>query len=97
MPIPFRTVAVLLVYVVAAGCATTDVASRDASAENTRSTASPVSAFFARFGVGPTAIDDSSMYPGTGGARPEPDPDRRISEQDCSRPVVADGGNLRCK
>ena len=28
---------------------------------------------------------------------PEPDPSRRISEQDCSRPIVPDGGNLRCK
>ena len=28
---------------------------------------------------------------------PEPDPARKISEQDCSKPIVLDGGNLRCK
>jgi len=28
---------------------------------------------------------------------PEPDPTRRISEQDCSKPIELDGGNLRCK
>ena len=26
-----------------------------------------------------------------------PDPARRISEQDCTRPIELDGGNLRCK
>lgn len=25
------------------------------------------------------------------------DPDRKISEQDCTKPIVYDGGNLRCK
>jgi hypothetical protein len=28
---------------------------------------------------------------------PGPDPSRKVSEQDCSRPIVLDGGNLRCK
>ncbi len=28
---------------------------------------------------------------------PDPDPTRRISEQDCTRPIRADGGNLMCK
>lgn len=28
---------------------------------------------------------------------PEPDPTRRISEQDCTRPIVPDGGNLKCR
>ena len=28
---------------------------------------------------------------------PEPDPTRRISEQDCTKPIQLDGGNLRCK
>ena len=30
------------------------------------------------------------------GAPPPMDPARRVSEQDCSRPVVPDQGNLRC-
>jgi hypothetical protein len=42
---------------------------------------------------------------GTGSGRPEtprgevpaPDPARKVSEQDCSRPIVLDGGNLRCR
>ena len=25
------------------------------------------------------------------------DPNRKISEQDCTKPIVFDGGNLRCK
>lgn len=28
---------------------------------------------------------------------PELEPTRKISEQDCTRPIVIDGGNLRCK
>jgi hypothetical protein len=28
---------------------------------------------------------------------PELDPKRRISEQDCTKPIVHDAGNLRCK
>jgi hypothetical protein len=28
---------------------------------------------------------------------PELDPERRISEQDCTKPLVPDTGNLRCK
>jgi hypothetical protein len=28
---------------------------------------------------------------------PEPDPTRKISVQDCSKPIELDGGNLRCK
>jgi hypothetical protein len=28
---------------------------------------------------------------------PELDAKRRISEQDCTKPIVADAGNLRCK
>ena len=101
MPIPSRTLAVLLVSAAAAtaGCATAGGTSRDASAQGTRS-ASPVSAFFARFGVGTRARSDSTMYGGTYGTYgpyPELDPDRKISEQDCTRQIVRDGGNLRCK
>ena len=28
---------------------------------------------------------------------PHADPSRRVSEQDCSRPIEPDGGNLRCR
>ena len=28
---------------------------------------------------------------------PEPDPSRKVSEQDCTLPLARDGGNLRCK
>ena len=28
---------------------------------------------------------------------PELDPTRKVSEQDCSKPINLDGGNLRCK
>lgn len=28
---------------------------------------------------------------------PAPDPNRKISEQDCTQPIEFDGGNLRCK
>jgi hypothetical protein len=28
---------------------------------------------------------------------PELEPSRKISEQDCTKPIVHDGGNLRCK
>lgn len=28
---------------------------------------------------------------------PGPDPSRKVSEQDCRRAIVSDGGNLRCK
>ncbi len=31
-------------------------------------------------------------------SKPAPmDPNRKISEQDCTKPIVFDGGNLRCK
>jgi hypothetical protein len=71
MPIPSRTLAVLLAFAVAAtaGYATT----------------------------GGASSDDSTMYGRTYGAKPEPNPSRTISEQDCLKPIVLDGGNLRCK
>jgi hypothetical protein len=28
---------------------------------------------------------------------PEPDPKRKINEQDCTKPIDLNGGNLRCK
>jgi hypothetical protein len=36
------------------------------------------------------------MVGGYYGRVPPPDPNRRISVQDCTKPIVADGGNLRC-
>jgi hypothetical protein len=29
--------------------------------------------------------------------RPPPEPSRRVSEQDCTRPLADDGANLKCK
>ena len=40
---------------------------------------------------------DSGTYGNMYGPNPEPDPARKISEQDCRMPIVLDGGNLRCK
>ncbi|HMH17798.1 MAG TPA: hypothetical protein VK572_06580 [Burkholderiales bacterium] len=31
------------------------------------------------------------------GPTPPPDPNRVISEQDCTMPIEMDGGNLRCR
>jgi len=39
--------------------------------------------------------DDGLLTPVA--ATPDPEPGRRISEQDCTRPLVQDGGNLRCR
>ena len=41
----------------------------------------------------------SSMRGGMGELRPAPqmDPARKVTEQDCSKPVDLQGGNLRCK
>lgn len=36
-------------------------------------------------------------YGGYRGPVPPLDPSRKISVQDCTRPLVPDGGNLRCK
>ena len=47
--------------------------------------------------TGGASGDDSTMYSGTFGPKPELNPDRTISEQDCTKPIVLDGGNLRCK
>jgi len=32
-----------------------------------------------------------------GGAAPAPDSARKVSDEDCGKPVNPDGGNLRCK
>ena len=32
-----------------------------------------------------------------GAADARPDPSRRISVQDCTQPIAADGGNLKCR
>jgi len=41
----------------------------------------------------------SSMRGGMGELRPAPemDPARKVTEQDCSKPIDLQGGNLRCK
>lgn len=39
----------------------------------------------------------SGRYARYYGPAPELDPSRQINEQDCTRPIVLDGGNLRCK
>jgi hypothetical protein len=44
-----------------------------------------------------TRSGGSGMYGSRYGPAPAPDPNRRISEQDCTKPIVLDGGNLRCK
>ena len=71
MPIPSRTLAVLVASAVAAfaGCTTTSRGSNDGS----------------------------GMYGTTYGPAPQLDPGRKISEQDCTKRVVRDGGNLLCK
>jgi hypothetical protein len=38
-----------------------------------------------------------AMYGTYYGVVPKPDPARKISEQDCTKPTVPDGGNLLCK
>jgi hypothetical protein len=47
-------------------------------------------------GGGSTSRTGRSIY---GVYRPAPalDPKRKISEQDCTKPIADDGGNLRCK
>jgi hypothetical protein len=37
------------------------------------------------------------MYGANSITAPEPDPKRKISVQDCTKPVTQDGGNLVCK
>jgi hypothetical protein len=39
----------------------------------------------------------SGRYARYYGPTPELDPSRKINEQDCTKPIVLDGGNLRCK
>ncbi len=39
--------------------------------------------------------DDGTMTPVN--YVPEPDPSRKVSEQDCSRPIDPERGNLRCR
>jgi hypothetical protein len=45
---------------------------------------------------GSTNRTGGGMY-GIYRSAPELDPKRKISEQDCTKPIVHDGGNLRCK
>jgi hypothetical protein len=57
----------------------------------------PASGSAAVIGGGATARGGSGMVGGYYGRVPPPDPNRKISEQDCTKPIVFDGGNLRCK
>ena len=45
---------------------------------------------------GSTGSTGGGMY-ATRRTAPELDPARKISEQDCTKPIVLDAGNLRCK
>jgi hypothetical protein len=47
-------------------------------------------------GGGSARTTGGGMY-GSHRAAPELDPTRRISEQDCTKPIAFDAGNLRCK
>jgi hypothetical protein len=62
-------------------------ASRSASGDSSSASGRPTTT---RFG-------GSSMYGSHYGPMPALDPKRKISEQDCTKPLVFDGGNLRCK
>ncbi len=42
-------------------------------------------------------LGGSGRYVRYYGPAPELDPSRKINEQDCTRPIELDGGNLRCK
>ena len=43
-----------------------------------------------------TRSGGSGVYGRHYGPVPKLDPTRKISEQDCTKPIVLDGGNLRC-
>ena len=59
-------------------------------------TRSAVGAPSSRGGGSTTRSGGSGMYGRHYGPVPEPDPTRKISEQDCAKNYVRDGGNLRC-
>jgi hypothetical protein len=58
-----------------------------------------------KFASAPSAAHSTTAAPGRGSSRlhrdprgaPQLAPDRRINEQDCSKPVDLQAGNLRCK
>lgn len=51
---------------------------------------------FAVLNWGPAQTNGRNPYSTTSNPAPM-DPKRKISEQDCTKPMVFDGGNLRCK
>lgn len=51
---------------------------------------------FAVLNWGPAQTNGRNPYSMTSNPAPM-DPKRKISEQDCTKPIVFDGGNLRCK
>ena len=75
----------------------TSHASRSSPSMETTGTARAASAATASGGGSTGRAGGSSMRGGYRGPVPPPDPGRKISEQDCTRPMVLDGGNLRCK
>ena len=99
----------LLMFALGLACAAL-AAGKGGSAHSAASTsASSPAASSGALGTGRTATGSSSA-PAHGGSasrsggmhgnyRPAPELDakRKISEQDCTKPIVHDAGNLRCK
>ncbi len=108
MPVHSRVLAALLasVWATTAPCAgtagtashgTSASASRSAPVSGSMTSPRPALGSAAIIGGGTTVRSSSGMYGGYYGRVPPPDPNRTISEQDCTKPIVPDGGNLRCK
>ena len=105
MPIRSSTLVALLASALAAPCALAagsgasqgKSGSAAASAPAPGSMTSPQPASGAAVGGASTARGGSGMYGSYYGLVPPPDPNRKISVQDCTKPIVADGGNLLCK
>jgi hypothetical protein len=51
---------------------------------------------FAVLNWGPARTNAGNPHSMTSNSNPM-DPERKVSEQDCTKPMVLDGGNLRCK
>ena len=44
-----------------------------------------------------TRDQDMNASAGASAAAPKMDPKRKVAEQDCSKPIALDQGNLRCR
>jgi hypothetical protein len=91
-----------LSLVFAAAAAGKDGSAASAGASSTASTGAKGTGRLAAGASGVAAGGGSAPRAGGGmygSHRPAPalDPERRISEQDCTKAIVNDGGNLRCK